>query len=313
MSKTCFLFPGQGAQYVGMGKDIYDESETVRELFEHASDVVGKDMKRLLFDSDETELARTDNTQAAITLMNLAAAAFAREVGVEPDGVAGFSLGEYAALHVAGILSFEDTFRAVDLRGRLMEEGARKHDDAVGKAGMTAVLGLSYEECRETLESLVADKVYLANNSSPTQVVLAGTAAGLAKAEKALSDLGAMRVVRLKVSGPFHTPLLREASEAFAAALAEMAFCEAAMPVYANVTGRRLASGEEARTRCAEQIVSPVRWVDEEQAILDDGFDRVVEIGPGKVLAGLWKSYTRAFRCKPAGTVEQIRAIGGSE
>jgi [acyl-carrier-protein] S-malonyltransferase len=305
----CFLFPGQGAQYPGMARDLYDASARVREIFAEASDSAGFDCARLTFEGSEEELARTDNTQIALTLANLAALTVLVERGITPEGAAGFSLGEYCALYAAGVLGLADLVHIVLVRGRLMEKGSRSADGPEGPAGLLAVVGLASEESAAVLDELSGSEVYLANHSSPMQVVVAGTAGGLNAAEEAFDEAGAMKIVRLKVSGPFHSPLLAGVKEEFAAELARLEFRDPNIPVYANVSGARIRTGEEARLLCAEQIVSAVRWVDEESAILDDGFDEVYEVGPGKVLTGLWKSFTKSLKCKPAGTLEAIETL----
>jgi [acyl-carrier-protein] S-malonyltransferase len=307
--KTCFLFPGQGAQYPGMGKDLWDASDKVKELFRQASDASGMDLPRLLFEGSEEELKATDKTQVAVTLVNVAASLACRERGLEPEGFAGFSLGEYTALYEAGVLRLEDLFSIVKTRGLLMEKASRGADTAGGRAGMAAVIGLGYPEALKALETLPGEQVYLANYSSPTQVVLSGTAEGLAKAEAAFEAAGARRFIVLKVSGPFHSPLLEEARQGLEAALAKVPFADPRHPVFSNVTGKRIAGGEEARQLCVRQVVSTVRWVDEESSILADGFQRCLEVGPGSVLGGLWKAFSKDVRCLPAGKQAEIAAI----
>jgi [acyl-carrier-protein] S-malonyltransferase len=309
--KTCFLFPGQGAQYPGMARDLWEASDKVKELFSLASEATDMNLKRLLFEGSEEELKATDNTQVAVTLASVAASLVCRERGVEPEGFAGFSLGEYSALHGAGVIALEDLFPIVKIRGQLMEKAARALDKpgADGRAGMAAVLGLDFAQGQKVLEGLAGRQVYLANYSSPSQIVLGGTAEGLAGAESAFKDAGARRFVVLKVSAPFHTPLLEEARKGLEEVLAGYTFSDPAKAVYCNVTGKRIGSGEEARRMCVRQAVSTVRWVDEEQSLLDDGFTRFLEVGPGTVLGGLWKAFTRDYPCPPAGKLEDIEKI----
>ena len=306
--KVCFLYPGQGAQYAGMGRDLYEASESVRTLVEAASDATSMDLKKLLFEGTDEELAATDKTQVSITVVNLAARLVLREHGIESEGAAGFSLGEYSALHDAGVLALADVMRVVRIRGDAMEKASRALDTPTGKPGMIAVIGLEFDRAREVLAKLDG-KAFLANRSSPNQIVVAGTQEGLAAAEHDFTEAGAMRIIPLKVSGPFHTPLIASASEELADTLSEVTFSDPQKPVYANVTGARITSGAEARELCVRQVFSPVQWVDEEQAILDDGFDSVIEVGPGTVLSGLWKSFHRGFRSKPAGKLSDIESI----
>jgi [acyl-carrier-protein] S-malonyltransferase len=174
---------------------------------------------------------------------------------------------------------------------------------------MAAVIGLSYDEAMEVLEGLKDDQVYLANYSSPIQLVLAGTMEGLDKAESAFDSAGAMKYVRLKVSGPFHSPLLKSARDEFERYLGDITFSDPLKPVYANVTGRIVTGGIEAKRMCADQITSTVRWVDEEQSLLQDGYERYLETGPGSVLSGLWKSFYKKIRCRKAGTLADIEEL----
>ena len=304
--KRCFLFPGQGAQYPGMAQDLWDASSRVKELFQEASDTLGMDMKALLFNSTAEELKSTDKTQLAMTLASLCSSAALRERGVAPEALAGFSLGEYAALCEAGVLGFSDVFKVVRIRGDLMEKAARGLASPDGAPGMAAVLGLPSEKVLSILGPLAGSGVFAANHNSPSQVVISGSASGLALAEKELKAAGAKRLVRLQVSGPFHSPLMGEARTAFDAALASVRFSDPVIPLYSNVTGARISSGDEARRLCGEQLVSMVRWVDVQQAALADGCDRFYEAGPGTVLTGLMKALRPEARCAPAGTAQAI-------
>jgi [acyl-carrier-protein] S-malonyltransferase len=297
VKKAFFLYPGQGAQAPGMAMDLLASSAAAKELFALASDATGRDMAALLRDSDADTLKRTDVSQPAITLANLAAAAVLRERGVEPSGCAGFSLGEYAALATAGVLSAADAFRLVAKRGEAMQKAADRiaaAGDAGSAPGMAAVLGLA--------------GLHAANYNSPSQVVVAGTAAALAEAEARFKEAGAKRVIRLKVAGPFHSPLVADAAEEFAAALAAAAFADPTLPLFSNVTGGRVASGEEARKLALRQITEPVRWTSEEAAIAALSPAAVLEVGPGKVLQGLWKDSGSAAPCFLAGTLADIEA-----
>jgi [acyl-carrier-protein] S-malonyltransferase len=304
--KRCFLFPGQGAQYPGMARDLWESSPRVKEMFQSASDALRMDMKKLLFDSTEEDLKATDKTQVAMTLASLCSSAVLRERGITPDACAGFSLGEYAALCESGVLKFEDVFPIVRIRGELMEKAARGLDSKDGAPGMAAVLGLPAEKTLSTVGGLSSLGVYPSNHNSPVQVVVSGTARGLARAETELKAAGAKRLVRLQVSGPFHSPLMAEARSAFDAALASFAFADPAVDVYSNVTGRKIGSGEEARELCGKQLVSMVRWVDVQEALLADGSDRFFEAGPGTVLTGLLRALRPEARCFPAGTLVSI-------
>ena len=312
--KRCFLYPGQGAQFPGMGKALYDSHAEVRDLFGLASGAAGFDVADLIFTGSEDDIKATDRSQVAITTVNLAARRVLARRGIVSDGAAGFSLGEYSALVDAGVLEEADALELVTLRGQIMEEVSRSLDSGSGSAGMAAVLGLDADTIVSVLESAGVQDVYPANINSPVQTVLSGTAAGLEKATSVLKDGGARRVVILKVSGPFHSPLMHEAKNRFTRELERFEFRDPQKPVYANVTGAAITSGDESRTLCSEQLVAPVRWVDEESAILADGYDQLLEVGPGEVLTGLWKSFTKGrdeikLESRPAGTLEQITAL----
>ncbi len=304
--KTCFLFPGQGAQYPGMAKDLWEASHKVKDLFKKASEASGMETEKLLFESSEEELKATDKTQVAITLASLCSSAVLKEKGILPQGCAGFSLGEYAALCEAGVIRLEDVFPIVKIRGALMEKAARSLDSHTGAPGMAAVLGISSEKAAAILDGLAASSVYLSNHNSPSQVVVSGTAAGLEKAEEALRAAGARRFVRLSVSGPFHSPLMADARREFDDALAPFAFSNPAIPVYANVTGRMIRTGSEAKELCGSQLVSTVRWVAVEEALSADSFERFLEAGPGTVLCGLMRALRADARCEQAGTLLSI-------
>ena len=305
--KTCFLFPGQGAQYPGMGKDLWDSSRKVKDLFTLASDSTGMNLEKLLFEGSEEELKATDNTQVAVTLVNAAAGLVLKERGIEPEGFAGFSLGEYTALYEAGIIRLEDLFPIVQARGKLMEKASRNLDTASGDggpSGMVAVIGMSYDKALEVLSG--CRDVYLANYTSPTQIVLAGTGQGLKNAESSFKEAGARRYIVLRVSGPFHSPLLEEARVGLQEKLSGYTFSDPVKAVYSNVTGQRVHSGSEAKQNCIRQVVTTVLWVKEEESLMADGFNRYLEVGPGSVLGGLWKSFNREIPCLPAGNLENI-------
>jgi [acyl-carrier-protein] S-malonyltransferase len=292
-------------------------SGAVRELFMIASEIVGRDMWTLIRDSGGETLKRGDIAQPAITLANLAAAAFLRERGIVPLACAGFSLGEYAALACAGVIDAENALRLVLRRGRAMQEVSdRLEKSGGGAAGMAAVTGLS----PETVESLIArwtaeglPGLYGANYNSPKQVVVSGTAAALEAAESRVKEAGARRVIRLQVAGPFHSPLMADAAAAFAPALEAVKFADPVITLYSNVTGEEIRSGEEAKRLALDQITSPVRWTREEAALDKRGdLEAAVETGPGKVLQGLWKDSGSPLPCFGAGTLADMNALTGA-
>lgn len=310
--RTCFLFPAQGAQYPGMARDLWEHSQEVKDLFQIASDATGTDMRRLLFDGTEEELRATDRTQIAVTLANLSAAIVLGEHGVTGDGFAGFSLGEYSALHLAGVIGAADIFPIARERGVAMEAASRASDTDDGRSGMAAVIGLAPERAEAAIADLPDGTIFVANYSGPRQVVLAGTAGGLRDAEAACKAAGARRFITLKVSGPFHSPLIREAADRLAEVLADVPFADPVRPVYANVTGAQVTSGSEAREFCVRQVVSSVRWTDEVASLQAAGYDRYLEVGPGQVLAGLFRGFRGEFRCEAAGTLEAIEAAAAA-
>lgn len=305
--KTCFLFPGQGAQYRGMARDLWEKSQLVKDLFKLAADKTGMDMEGLLFEGTDEELKATDKTQIAMTLASKAASVYLRERGVKPEGTAGFSLGEYPALCEAGVIAEEDLFVIVKERGLIMERASRGLDSPSGNPGMAAVIGLTCDEAASVTDSV--EDIHLALYNSPSQIVISGTHDGLVRADKLFEEAGALKYITLRVSGPFHCPLMEEARKDLDEFLSHFTFSDPVLPVFANVTGRRITSGEEARKLCVQQIVSTVRWVDEEKSILEDGFTRFLEVGPGTVLGGLWKSMKSGFPCLAAGTLTAVEAI----
>ncbi|MBI9105838.1 MAG: ACP S-malonyltransferase [Spirochaetales bacterium] len=305
--KTCFLYPGQGAQYPQMGKDLWENYSVVKDLFTMASEVLERDCEKLVFESDAQTLGRTDNTQPAVTIINLAVKNTLKELGLSSDGCAGHSLGEYAAYSDAGVLSDEEVLKAVGLRGRYMHEAGEKANGAGADSSMAAVIGLELSQVEKAISGI--EGAFMANWNAPTQIVISGTQEGLAQAETVLKDAGARRVLRLKVSAPCHSPLLNEAKEKFSTFLSDLDFKEPAKPLYSNVTGKIITSGAEARELALRQIVSSVLWVDEEKSILSDGYERIIETGPGKILTGLLKNISSDIAAVPCGTVEQIKEL----
>jgi len=312
-NNVVFLFPGQGAQYQGMALDfLASGSEGVKKFFDAASAAFGRDAQAMLRDSDADTLKRTDMSQPTVTLANLAAAAYLAEQGWKPKACAGFSLGEYAALVCAGVISAEDCLRLVKARGAAMQANADRLREAAGgdasaAPGMAAIVGLAPSEVEKLIAQWGVKDLYAANINSPKQVAVSGTAPALTEAETRFKEAGAKRVIRLQVAGPFHSPLLVDAAEAFKPALEAVNFSDPKTALYSNVTGKLVASGAEAKKLALAQITSPVRWVDEEAAIIAaGGFEACLEVGPGKVLQGLWKDSGSELPCCAAGTIEDI-------
>jgi [acyl-carrier-protein] S-malonyltransferase len=314
-NKVAYLFPGQGAQYTGMALDLRAAHAVVKPLFDIASEICGKDM-RAVMESDAETLKRTDVSQPAVTLANLAAAEALAGWGYSPAACAGFSLGEYAALASAGLISVEDCFRLVKARGEAMQRSADRLREAGGDGtpGMAAVIGITPEQAGAIIAEWSAaglTDLYVANINSPRQLVISGTTAALAEAETRFKKAGARRVLRLQVAGPFHSPLIADAAEAFHPVLDAVTFHDPRVPIYSNVTGKRISSGVEAKKLALAHITSPVRWVEEEAALAaEGGFGACLEVGPGKVLQGLWRESGGGIPCYAAGTVEDIAKIG---
>ena len=308
-----FLFPGQGAQYSGMGKDLFDSFSSVRELFHCASDIASLDLQEILFSGTEEQLKQTNIIQIGITLVNLSVATVLREKGIEAQATAGFSLGEYSALWYAGVLTTESVFQAVVERGRVMDQCCRKlNAQASQPAGMAAVLGLTYDEVATALAPLQAkgEHIYIANYNAVKQIVIAGSGAAIAEADSVMQDAGAMKYVLLKVSGPFHTPLMQSAAEEFSRFLREKVhFSQPQLALYSNVTGKRVAPGSDLAELALQQIYSPVLWVNIEESLKAEGYSQAMETGPGSVLTGLWKQFLRKQPCQTLGTLEQIESL----
>lgn len=309
---SILLFPGQGAQKPGMARDLYEKYSEVKELFKIAGDYSSFNAEKLLFESTEDELKETERTQVAITLANLASYEALKAEGLleEVLGVAGFSLGEYAALKAAGVCNYEDIFTLVAERGRLMAKAGKQIIEARGAVAMAAVMGLSVQQVEEVVKSLGRDDVFCANYNSPTQLILSGLEAGINAAEPLLKEAGARRVMPLKVSGPFHTPLLNEAAAGFSEVLGKVTFNNPIIPIFSNVSGRQISSGEEARSLLAKQICNPVLWLAVEEGLkkLAAADTKVIECGPGNVLAGLWKAIFNE-KVELAATTAQISEL----
>lgn len=315
--KYAFLFPGQGAQAPGMVKDVAESFSSAKKVIDDVSSIVNLDMAKLLWESDAAQLSRSDNSQIAITAASLALMAALKDKNIEPSAAMGFSLGEFPALYAAGVLSFEDVVKVVRQRGLIMqkvcEEIAAKNE---GHApGMTAVLGLPPEKVKE-IASGIKD-AYAANMNSVKQTVVSGTFDALAAVEKAASEAGARRAVRLKVAGPFHSPLMQDAAVEFEKAIADVKFNDPKIKLFSNVTGKECVSGEEAKKSAVLHLTNPVLWTDEEDCLTSvmqaDGFDKwaALEVGPGKVLSGLWGNtdYNASIAVLPVNTAESVNNL----
>ncbi|MBD5216910.1 MAG: ACP S-malonyltransferase [Bacteroidales bacterium] len=283
-----FVFPGQGAQFVGMGKDLYDNNEEARALFEKANEVLGFNITDLMFNGTEEDLRQTKVTQPAIFLHSVI---LAKSLGDEfrPDMVAGHSLGEFSALVAAGALSFEEGLKLVAKRAMAMQKACE-----AAPSTMAAVLGLPDDKV-EALCAEVEDVVAPANYNCPGQVVISGTIEGIDKAcEKMLAN-GAKRALKLKVGGAFHSPLMQPAQAELAEAIEAAEFKTPVCPVYQNVDAKPHTDPKEIKENLIKQLTAPVRWTQDVQAMIADGATEFVELGPGNVLQGLVKKIDRSM------------------
>ncbi|QDP40143.1 ACP S-malonyltransferase [Radiobacillus deserti] len=289
MKRVAFIFPGQGSQAVGMGKEIYDRYKEVKDLFHQADEWLGMSITDLMFEGPEETLTNTVNAQPALLLTSSAMMQLLTKEGISPVVTAGHSLGEYSALVASGVLRIEDALPLVQTRGKLMEHAFPK-----GQGAMAAVLGLSAVEIQEALKHLdKEDVVDLANLNCPGQIVISGTKTGIDHAIPLLKDAGAKRVLPLNVSGPFHSRLMEPAAKDFEKALEQIELQQANVPIYANVTAEKTTDPFVIKDLLVKQLYSPVRFHETLEKILEENVDAIVEVGNGKVLAGLVKKVNR--------------------
>jgi len=293
MAKTAFLFPGQGSQYPGMGRELAQSFACAREVFEEADAALGIAISKLCFEGPAEDLQLTANTQPAILTVSVAAARVLREKGISADYVAGHSLGEYSALVAAGALSLSDAVRLVRKRGQYMQEAV-----PVGQGAMAAILGLDGaaldEICREAAQG---DIVSPANLNSPGQVVIAGSAAAVARAVEMAKGRGAKRAIMLNVSAPFHCALMKPAQDRLSADLDATQVADPQVPLVNNVSAAVVTSASLVREGLKQQVTAPVRWEESVRRLRVEGVDLFVEVGPGKVLSGLVRQIDRAAEC----------------
>lgn len=287
MKKIAYMFPGQGSQVVGMGEDFY-KTEEIKELYDQANNALGKDIKKLMFEGPTEELTETENAQPALLLSSVVVYKLLEKAGVKPAMTVGHSLGEYSALVAANSIKLDEALPLVATRGKLMEKAFPK-----GQGTMAAVIGLNQEQIEEELAKITEEIVDLANINSPGQIVISGSKKGIDQAQTLLKDAGARRILPLNVSGPFHSRLMKEANEEFAASLNEVDVNNAEIPVYANVTAEPVKDSDEIKELLIKQLYSPVRFEESIKNMLDSGVDAFVEVGTGKVLSGLVKKIDR--------------------
>lgn len=306
MSKIAYLFPGQGAQYCGMGQDFYEKTETGKKVFDRATELLGFSVPELCFEKND-RLDMTEYTQAAMVTTSIAMMKVLEEYGICPDGAAGLSLGEYCAMVAAGVMSEEDAITTVRQRGILMQEAV-----PVGIGAMAAVLALSADKIEEVLAPM--KDVQIANYNCPGQIVISGRKEAVKEAGEALVAAGAKRVIMLNVSGPFHSEMLRRAGEKLAEVLEPVEIKEPVIPYVSNVTASYVTSAKDVKSLLARQVSSSVRWQQSMERMIQDGFDVFIEIGPGKTLTGFMKKIKRdakVFHIEKLEDIEMVKAALG--
>lgn len=298
MGKIAFVFPGQGAQVVGMGQNVYENSAVAKDVFEQASKAVDLDLKALCFE-ENNDINITEFTQVCLLTTSVAIMEELKTRGVKADVAAGLSLGEYCALVAAGSMNFVDAAKAVRKRGIFMQE-----EVPAGKGGMAAILGMDAAEIDKNIEEF--DKVQVANYNCPGQIVITGDKEAVENAAPALKEVGAKRVIPLNVSGPFHSIYLKEAGEKLYQALSEVTLGELKTPYVTNVDASIVTDTTRTKELLKEQVYSSVLWEQSVRAMIADGVDVFVEIGPGKTLSGFMRKIDRNVKMFRIGTMEDI-------
>ena len=301
MSKIAFIFPGQGSQYVGMGKDFYDSYEEVRELFRLANEVTGLNLEEICFTENE-KLNRTEYTQIAMLLVEMSILKVVRKLGVTADMSAGLSLGEYGALAAADVLSDRDLLDLIRKRGIYMQNAYPTG------GGMCAILGLETELVEKACEE-TDGYVRIANYNCPGQLIITGEKAPVTNEAKKCSELGAKKTVELNVSGPFHSSLLKDAADKLAEELKNVSINNPGIPYVCNVDATEVTNNESIAKLLSDQVISPVKWEQSFRFMLDKGIDTFIEMGPGKTLAGFAKRIDRAAKVISIQTVEDLEKL----
>jgi [acyl-carrier-protein] S-malonyltransferase len=300
--KIAFIFPGQGAQYIGMGKELYDNFDIVRTIFDNTDRILGEEFVNLVFNGTDEDLKKTENAQPSILMVSTAISELLQKNGIKPLVTAGLSLGEYSALVTAKSISYEDALPLVRKRGQLMNEAF-----PAGKGTMAAVLGLDREKLLECCEKAAERGVItIANYNCPGQLVISGELSAVDVASQLAKEAGARRIVKLSVSGPFHSPLLKTAGEALARELKKIRIKKPDLPVVSNVTARPVENIEDISQRLAQQVSNSVLWEDSIRYMLSMGIDTFIEVGPGKALSGFVK---RINRTVPVYNVENLASL----
>lgn len=301
MSKIAFIYPGQGAQKAGMGADFYENSVIARRIYDEASEALGLDMKELCFEKND-RLDLTEYTQAAMVTTCLAMTRTIEEQGLRPDITAGLSLGEYCAIAAAGGIADIDAVKMVRTRGLLMQNTV-----PAGEGAMAAVLGLAKGPIEQVLSSM--EDVTIANYNCPGQIVITGKTEAVQEACRRLNDAGARRMMPLKVSGPFHSPMLAKAGEKLGEELKKIHWKELAVPYVTNVTAQEISDISQTAELLARQVSAPVKWEQSMETMIQGGADVFVEIGPGKTLTGFLRKIAPDKKVMQIGTWKDIEMV----
>ncbi len=301
MSRIAFIFPGQGAQVCGMGQDFYEQTETGKEIFDKASGILGFSMPELCFEKND-RLDITEYTQAAMVTAGIAMMRVLEEKGIKPDVAAGLSLGEYCALAAAGVMSDEDAICTVRQRGILMQEAV-----PVGEGAMAAILALDAAAIEAVTGAM--EGVWIANYNCPGQIVISGKKAAVEEACEKLKAAGAKRALLLNVSGPFHSGMLTVAGEKLAQVLADVEIHTPRIPYVANVNAQFVTTAEPVKDLLTRQVSSSVRWQQSVEAMINDGVDTFIEIGPGRTLAGFMKKISKEVKTMNVEKLEDIEKV----
>ena len=302
MSKLAFVFPGQGAQKVGMGKDFFDNYDVAKKMFKEADEALGYSIMKMCFEGPEEDLKLTANTQPAILTISCIANEILKENGVQPEITGGHSLGEYSALVAAGVLKFQDAVALVHKRGAYMQEAV-----PVGEGGMAAIIGVDREKIVEICQSVSAESpVQAVNFKCPGQIVIAGATRGVELAVEELKAAGAKKAVILPVSAPFHSTLMKPAAEKLAVELDKVTLSDAKIPVVANVNAQVLTKAEDIKASLVAQAASPVLWEDCVAKMKEFGADVLLEAGPGKTLCGFNRRIDKSIKSLNVEDVESL-------